>query len=330
MKLYRLKVKLFPPLVTTHIESYTLFGAFCWNYKLLFGENALLNLLERFKKNPPFLFSSSFPCLNDTVYFPVPQMPDEFEIPADEDSYKEQKKFKKMQYISKELLIDFLNGKYSSKKVLKELMEKKGLSPDDVDKTNFKTVNIVRNTINRLTWTTAGGGEIINVTSYFYHQFIVYLLLLDESFIDVKKVAKLLEFGSLGGDKSVGYGKISQIDWEEEKELAEFLTPPERGALWTYLLSPSFPDKAFNYEESYFQVGIHTGMIDNFYERLTAPIVKKRVLYLKTGSVMKIKEKKDIYGGIYPVLQAPSLTNQNKLITIYQYGYAFPLYIRKT
>lgn len=70
---------------TAFIHSDTLFSAFCHGYLLLYGEKALLRLLERFREGePPFLVSSTFPYWEVTFYLPVPRC----QIPRD----KEQKK----------------------------------------------------------------------------------------------------------------------------------------------------------------------------------------------------------------------------------------------
>jgi CRISPR-associated protein Csm4 len=58
----------------------TLFGAFCWAFSMLYGEDELKTLLSRFVEgNPPFLISSMFPAKKTTevvmVLIPVPRMP---------------------------------------------------------------------------------------------------------------------------------------------------------------------------------------------------------------------------------------------------------------
>jgi CRISPR-associated protein Csm4 len=66
-------------------HSDTLFGAYCHGYRLLYGEAALTELLQRFRQGaPPFLLSSAFPFWDGTFYLPIPRC----QIPA----AKEQKK----------------------------------------------------------------------------------------------------------------------------------------------------------------------------------------------------------------------------------------------
>jgi CRISPR-associated protein Csm4 len=327
MKLYRLHFECLSPF-TTQVNSYTLFGAFCWGYRLLRGEEALKELLERFKSEPPFLISSPVFSAYDTLFYPCPQMIDKFSEPESEEKYKFQKEIKKIASIPKEALIEFLNGKINTKEELGNFLLEKGYIEKEnenskekwkIKSAKFNNFNRVRNSLNRLTLSTSGGGDLINVTCYYHPKFVVYLLILDEGF-DVEIFKGIYNLVSLGGDKSIGYGRVKVSLIDEEKELVEFTKPISNHI---YLLSPSFPDKSFDYEnkDTLYQISIYCGFIENFYERLVKFIIKKRVFYLDAGSQLVVKVKKSFYGSLYPVAQ-------NKEITIYQYGYGFPLYKR--
>jgi len=329
MKLYRFKIKLYSPFLTSLLDSYTLFGALCWNYRLLYGEKALLSFLKRFEESPPFLLSSPLLNLEEETFFPIPQMPDDFDEPSNEEEYKLQKKFKKLSWIPQEALLTFLTGKIKTKRQLKEYFEPKSDLYEKSEKVKLSHFNRVSNSINRITWTTFGG-EVINVSAYYYPEFAFFLYMRDETFLKVEEVARLFEMSSLGGNKSTGYGKVKEVSYTEDKELAQFLSPQDHENLTIYLLSPSFPDEAFDYEKSFFQVKIYCGKIDNFYERLTFPILKKRALYLTSGSQIKVHQKKEFYGALLPLLDAPSLLDSSKKIKVYQYGLAFPLYVGKS
>lgn len=324
MELYRL---LFKPeaCFSTKIESYTLFGAFCWGYKKLFGEEALLEILEKFKTDPPFLISSPVIFYNGFCYFPTPQMKDDFDEPKKEEDYKKQKKLKKLEWIPKNVLLDYLEGKIKSKK---ELLEKFFKDEKELEKTKkliFLT-NTLHNSINRLTWTTTGG-TLYNVTSYYYHQFGTYILLRNKNF-DIEILSKIFELVPLGGNKSIGWGRVKPIknQIERDNELERYIFPNESNKF--YSLSPSFIDAIYKLEESFYQISIFSGKIENFYERLTLPILKKRVIYLDSGAQIVVKKLKNIYGSLMGVLDAPSLIDKNTKYTIYQYGYAFPLYVK--
>ncbi|WP_457640677.1 type III-A CRISPR-associated RAMP protein Csm4, partial [Persephonella sp.] len=74
MKLYKVDIKslsLFRDLPS----SYTIFGAVSWGYLLLFGEDKLNKLLDRFSNGDiPFLVSSVLPRKKDKYYFPKPNL----------------------------------------------------------------------------------------------------------------------------------------------------------------------------------------------------------------------------------------------------------------
>jgi len=54
-------------------HSDTLFGAICWPWKLLHGEDDLIELLEQYKQaKPPFLISSTFPFIGKNWILPKP------------------------------------------------------------------------------------------------------------------------------------------------------------------------------------------------------------------------------------------------------------------
>ncbi|MCX8207800.1 MAG: type III-A CRISPR-associated RAMP protein Csm4 [Methanothrix sp.] len=55
------------------IHSDTLFGAICWSWRLLHGEDELSDLLSRFTSGrPPFLISSAFPFIGEMYLMPRP------------------------------------------------------------------------------------------------------------------------------------------------------------------------------------------------------------------------------------------------------------------
>ncbi len=55
------------------LHSDTLFGAICWAWRLLYGEEDLLELLDLYcQARPPFLISSTFPFIGKTMILPKP------------------------------------------------------------------------------------------------------------------------------------------------------------------------------------------------------------------------------------------------------------------
>jgi CRISPR-associated protein Csm4 len=58
---------------STMAHSDTLFGAICWAWKLLYGEEDLIELLKQYHHaKPPFLISSTFPFIDKILLLPKP------------------------------------------------------------------------------------------------------------------------------------------------------------------------------------------------------------------------------------------------------------------
>ena len=58
---------------STTVHSDTVFGAICWAWRLLYGEEELIALLDLFQHDrPPFLISSTFPFIGEIKTLPKP------------------------------------------------------------------------------------------------------------------------------------------------------------------------------------------------------------------------------------------------------------------
>jgi len=303
---------------TSEIKSYTIFGALCWGYRNFFGEKKLLDLLERFNSNPPFLISSCIFKKGDIRYFPCPQVEEVFPEPKGIEEYKKLKEIKKkLNYIPEEIFIEFLEGNLITKWELGQKIEKyEGIKI-------HRTIKI-HNSINRLTWTTIGG-QLYNVLSFFYPEFSFFVCLFDENLLDeIKAVFKYIYFG---GNKSTGYGRVKLIKVDRVEKFEKYLNQSTQKF---YTLSSTFPDPSFDYDNSYYQIEIFCGKVENFYDRLVAPILKRKALYFQPGSIFTIKDsnQKRFYGNLINVLSSRSFIDPSKEVKIYQYGYAFPFYIK--
>jgi CRISPR-associated protein Csm4 len=303
---------------TSEIKSYTIFGALCWGYRNFFGEKKLLDLLESFNSNPPFLISSCLFKKGDIRYFPCPQVEEVFPEPKGIEEYKKLKEIKKkLNYIPEEIFIEFLEGNLMTKWEFGQKIEKYGGIKI------HRTIK-VHNSINRLTWTTVGG-QLYNVSSYFYPEFSFFVCLFDENLLD--EIEAVFKYISFGGNKSTGYGRVKLIKVDRVEKFEKYLSEPTKKF---YTLSSTFPDSSFDYDNSYYQLEIFCGKVENFYDRLVASILKRKVLYLQPGSILTIKDssQKRFYGNLINVLSSKSLIDPLKEVKIYQYGYAFPFYIK--
>lgn len=315
---------------TTQVESFTIFGTFCWGYRLIFGEKKLLELLERFLKEPPFLISSPIFCGDGEYFFPAPQLPARFESRRELElaltegkgeaiSSPDRKLIKKLRFIPWKIMKEVLDGGISTLQDLKRAY----LTYTEKQQKTFPEVFpriIIRNSINRLTNTTLQG-KLANITIWHYPSFLILLLLKDESF-DTELFLYIFNRFSLGGRKSSGVGASRVLIETPQFNLEPYL---QQISDYIYTLSPTFLDRVFLLENSYYIPFVYFGRIENFYFNLLPTVLKERVFYFKSGSVLCLKERKDVYGGFKVV--ARDLSGKTD-IQIYQYGYAFPLYIK--
>ena len=293
-------------------ESYTIFGAICWGIRILFGEDMLNDLLEEFKENPPFLISSPILKLKDAVYFPKPVLcSGDIEIQTYKD-YEMFKKVKETKYITQEAFKEILDGKIKTREELARYVEANGNKM-------FTELNIPHASINRITWTTAGG-ELYNEPVYYFGvSFSIFILVFNKERLNL--IESALKITSIGGNKSTGMG-YADVSFEEENGwIKEYIVSRTERFV---SLSPHFYDEAFDIDKSYYEPYPFVGAVENFYGRITPSIWKRRFLYMGKGSNISISKFKDFYG-----LMKVAYEDRNTGACIYQYGYAFPLYVRE-
>ncbi len=298
-------------LVGSPIRSFTLFGAICWGIKYLYSEEKLLDMLSEFSQGkPPFLVSSPVYEVGGTLYFPKPQMKlgGKDYCEGTKENYSKLKKLKKASLVDEETFRGFLEGRI------------KTLTDIQITKTQsvpIKKLLIPHASINRITNTTAGG-EYYTEEAYHVNTFKVFIRFFDTSYKE--PVLSALRFVPIGKNKSTGFGHF-EVEAKELKEhwIKDYLQPQSDKMV---LISESFYDPDFDLDRSLYDTFVYTGAVENYYERMTRFLWKKRMLYLSAGSVMHLKQRKDYYGSLKVALQ----DNQR---TIYQYGFAFGLFVRE-
>jgi len=291
---------------TVYPDSYTLFGAFCWGYRYLFGADELNELIERFKKEPPFLLSSFLPVLKGEIYFPKPRL-ESGEVELTEESYRLRKRFKKLSFIRWELFKKVLNGEVKTEMELAQLLQ-----PPDFT-SFFVRENLLHATINRLLLSTTESAPLYNREAVFFRTpFSVLVLFYDESLIEAVEAS--FKFVRIGGDKSIGRGAFELKRFDRSELLDYFTNPTDR----FFTLSPTLPDERIDAEKSLYDVKPYLGVVEQYYEPIGAPLWKKRMLYIDKGSQLVVKSVKNFYGGFVPAAGKK----------VYQYGYAMPVYAR--
>ncbi len=295
-------------------KAHTFFGAFCHGLKMLFGEQALLEFLRAYEKEPPLLFSTTLPYKEDRLFFPKPQL----RYGNYEQRYKEFKRIKKMGYISEELFKEVLDGKI---KTYEDLLKKKaeGVKP-------YEEFLILHASINRITSTTEGG-EFFTERAYAFSSFAC-LIKVNDSFKQMVKgwgvedmglfLQRAFELVGLGGNRSCGMG-WSKVEVEEEKGWIK--DHMEKGGSKFITLSETFYDRAFILEKSLYDLEVLKPAVEKGYADSLPVVWKRKLLMLKAGSVLRV-EKKDFYGSLKAVVEY-------KNTRIYHYGLAFPVYMEE-
>ncbi len=307
MKVYEIDIKFFSPLRDS-ISSYTIFGGLCWAYRLLYSEDKLLEFLDSYIKNKPFLISSIFPKKDEKRFFPKPLLKSDRSKKVDE-----YKKLKKLSFVSQDSFKKVLDGQIKTEQDLVDEIE----SQKEPVKLFIPTLE-PKTKIDRLTSSTQGDGELFYQENYYYNNSFFYILFYDENLEkEVFSSLKLLQDLGLGGDRTTGGGKVSFSEPKLDNSFKEYITKKTDRFI---TLSPFIVDTDLNYKESFYDYYTFRGVVDNNYDFKSEDIWKYKVLYLKEGSSFKVKNKKEFYGEIKEV----KLTK-----TVYQYGLAFPLYIQE-
>lgn len=106
------------------VHSDRLFGAICFAVRDLYGEEKLVDMLKSFEKEPPFLLSSVFPCVNHNdirIYF-LPKLIEDVKRIDDHKKYIDNyKKLNSVKYISDDVFNNWTNGKINEAHILKNM-----------------------------------------------------------------------------------------------------------------------------------------------------------------------------------------------------------------
>ena len=315
MKLY--KIDITPLSLFKDIpSSYTIFGAISWAYSLIYGEEKLQKILSDFEKGDIlFLISSIFPRENEKYYFPKPNLKAKREKNTDIDY----KKLKKVSYINFETLKKVLDGEISTELELHKHLNNllKGQSLKKVSLASKDS--IPHASIDRLYGTTEGSGQLFFEEVATISEGFFLIAMKEEIKAELESVFRLLQDIGLGGNRSIGYGKVVFGKFEPFTELEKYFLQKTDKFL---TLAPTIPEpKTYDLKNSHYDYFTFRGAIDNNYDFKGTDIWKEKVIYLKEGSTLKVKRPKEFYGQFY---LAKDINGKK----IFQYGLAFPLFIQ--
>jgi len=315
MKTYQVVLEPQSPF-SSPIQADTLFGAFCWSWKRLYGEASLLKLLNEYKEgNPPFLFTNLFP------YGLLPKPMKRFSYIGEEkkETTKEQrlKKYQGLKTIKKQkyVTLEGFNVYVAGGNTMGE------------DDNGIDTVTAYGNQVNRRYGTVGADeegslftrDEIYSVSVGQNGEktggrvwFLVKVNAERERYLE--PVLELMSNLGIGGHKSIGRGYSKLIEY---CCFDGFPIPQEPQAFVTL---SNFIPHARDPVEGYYQIILKYGKVDREYASSENPF-KKPLVMITEGSVFKTNDFREYYG-----CMAENISDLKE--SILQYGLAFPVPIR--
>lgn len=284
------------------IHSDTLFSAFCHSYLLLYGEDKLKSLLEKFINNsPPFIISSTFPWWDTKIYFPIPL-----------NQISRDKKIKKILFVEKDGFEQILTGRSITEIINNGFATIPDLKKEkDEDKKPYFTINVPRIGLNRIT--NHPGDRFFHFGEVFYKENsgLFFLVYFKDNTIE-KEFNTTLMFMSeegIGGDRTVGKGLFEIA----KKESITINIPENIDSKITLSLYYPKEEEIEDIKDGYYEILERRGYI---YSPFTKSLRRKNVRMFKEGSVFNSQKE----GKIVDV--TPEIFTIHK---IYRYGLAFTL-----
>ncbi len=182
----------------------TIFGHLCWLMVWRHGPEKLQAWLERYQAgDPPLLLSDGFP--GELLPRPLLLPPIEACTLTKQKGVRnaeDRKRLKKIEWLSRGEFDRVRTG---------ETFQLRGEGQEQVagQRVNFK------NQINRLTGTTGAEGQLYPFVEYLWPTVTVYLRVADDEVKMVRQLFEDMAATGFGKRKSVGYGEIIGVEWQE-------------------------------------------------------------------------------------------------------------------
>lgn len=314
-------------------RSDTLFGALCWGYRLLYGKDKLVDMLQHFARNEdlsnqpkvPFLLSSCFVyTIKDgkkTHYLPKP-----FGPPLDTDRIQDLnvqalKKLRKKRWITTDDFTALISGQKKEFDFYLDIVADMAKPPEKEITELFQkeiAVQMPHNTLNRLTGTVEGP-EFFYGEEYFPLKGVYCCVKVQSQYqTEIQAVFHFLADKGIGGDVSIGkgHGKIDTINTSlpfQDKE------PNESESTHVVTLSLTHPDASLKtyLKQCWYELETRQGRIDSMFIK-PEHVWKDYAIMLKEGSVFP--KNGQMYYGQNPKVRK---NDDNLGFDVQQYGYAF-------
>ncbi|MDF9408704.1 hypothetical protein L7E55_10110 [Pelotomaculum isophthalicicum JI] len=311
METYRLKLRMKSGFISP-LQADTIFGGLCWTIRYAEGNDSINSMLGDFRSDRPwFVLSNAFP--GDLL--PKPLMKIKRPLPATRDEQllqaREGKRLKKIEYLTPKEFISLISG---SMPVI-ENREKP-----------ISQVSTLHNQINRISGSTADGGQLFEQMESYINQkdennqeqdyLSIYIKLREPGLRDwLLDQFRLLGQTGIGKRKSTGKGSFSVIEMEK-CELFESIKEPN-----AYLSLSNFVPRQGDPTEGYYKTFVKYGKLGEEYALSSYPF-KHPLLMIRAGSVFFTK------GGVKPFYGQMVENIAPTYPEVLQYALAFSVPVR--
>lgn len=292
------------------IQGDTLFGAFCWSYKYLYGTEKLEEFLHIcMTGKPPIIFSNMFPYNK----LPLPLAIINKLKKENDNSLKYHKDLKKLKdnyLISRETFLEVANKNY--KNVLKINNTK-----------SVTTITEVHNMVDRH-YGTVNKNDDENESSNLFsiktsfsslkdEKFDIYILC-DKDIKEYLRVLKLMFKLGIGSKKSTGKGAFAITTYSVEEDLIKNIANAN-----AFVAISNFIPKTDDPIKGYYKVMNKFPKLDREFATSETPF-KKPICMIQCSSCFYYNVKKDYYG-----VCLDNMSNLNKKIMINACTIALPI-----
>lgn len=297
-----------PKSIFPDLHSDTLFGAIVSTMADLFPSKIDEMINDFYSNNPPFIISSTFPFLEvegKKIRF-LPKFSSDEEL-SEIDDVDVFKKFKKIDFLQEEIIVNILNGESSFTEILNNydnyFSEGNLLLTNELKIKPFKKIIVPNNRINRFDNSTKifySEGKIYDRSSGIYF----FIKIFDKEYESILiSIFKLLKDRGFGRDISNGKGQFDYVI--EDMDIEDIIDIKNANSFITlsrYI--PNFENEKIS-EDSSYEIGFKRSISRSF-------DIRKQVRFFEEGSSFRGNDK--FYGMTVPT--------GDKAI---EYGYAFPL-----
>ncbi|KWT94951.1 type III-A CRISPR-associated RAMP protein Csm4 [Candidatus Magnetominusculus xianensis] len=297
MNTYRLRIKLKGSFITP-LQADTIFGSLCWIMAWSEGQDAVKEFLSGYiNGKPAFVLSDGMP--GDLLPAPAHLSLSAQKEGMGFEDYNKTKEIKKVQWLLPNVFEKVRNGNFD-------------IEPCGRLKT-FKSFTTLHSSVNRITGTTAEGGNLFELSEYAAEQdeISIYIKIRDGWEEKVSSLLNELSKTGYGKKKTSGKGAFEIIKFEP------FKFNDVNGADGFMSLSNFVPAQC-DPTEGFYKIFVKYGKLGGEFTFCGRPF-KKPLIMLTAGSSFRVKEEiKPYYGRMVKDI-SPAKPQ------VVHYGYAFSI-----